>query len=43
MNESDKACFAHDAAHTASKELTKMTVSDKVLEERAYKIAPNSE
>ena len=31
MNELDKACFAHDAAYSDSKDLTKRTVADKIL------------
>ena len=30
-NELDKACFAHDAAYSDSKDLTKRTVAEKVL------------
>ena len=30
-NELDKACFAHDAAYSDSKDLTKRTVADKIL------------
>ena len=40
-NELDKACFAHDAAHSDSKNLAKRTISDKILKDRAYKIARN--
>ena len=29
-NELDKACFAHDAAYSDSKDLTKRTVADKI-------------
>ena len=35
----DKACFAHDAAYSDSKDLTKRTVADKVLRNRAFSIA----
>ena len=38
-NELDKACFAHDAAYSASKYLTKRTVADKILKNRAFNIA----
>ena len=38
-NELDKACFAHDAAYSASKYLTKRTVADKSLKNRAFNIA----
>ena len=30
-NELDKACFAHDAAYSNSKDLAKKTISDKIL------------
>ena len=30
-SELDKACFAHDAAYSDSKDLAKRTVSDKIL------------
>ena len=32
-NELDKACFAHDAAYSDSKDLAKRTISDKILKE----------
>ena len=38
-NELDKACFAHDAAYSESKDLAKRTISDKILKNRAYEIA----
>ena len=38
-NELDKACFAHDAAYSDSKDLTKRTVADKILKNRAVNIA----
>ena len=38
-NELDKACFAHDAAYSDSKDLTKRTVADKILRNRAFYIA----
>ena len=38
-NELDKACFAHDAAYSDSKNLTKITVADKMLRNRAFNIA----
>ena len=41
-NELDKACFAHDAAYSDSKDLAKTTISDKVLKYRTYEIARNS-
>ena len=40
-NELDKACFAHDAAYFDSKDLTKRTVADKVLRDKAFNIAKN--
>ena len=40
-DELDKACFAHDAAYSDSKDLAKGTISDKILEDRAYEIARN--
>ena len=39
MNELDKACFAHDAAYSDSKDLTKRTVADKILKNKAFDIA----
>ena len=38
-NELDKACFQHDMAYGKSKDLVKRTQSDKVLRDKAYKIA----
>ena len=38
-NKLDKACFAHDAPYSDSKDLVKETISDKVLKERDYEIA----
>ena len=38
-NELDKACFQHDIAYGKSKDLTKRTQSDKVLRDKAFKIA----
>ena len=38
-NELNKACFAHDAAYSDSKDLTKRTVADKVLRDKAFNIA----
>ena len=40
-NELDKACFQHDMAYGKSKDLTKRTQSDKVLKDKAFKIASN--
>ena len=31
----DKACFAHDATYSDSKDLAKRTISDKILRDRA--------
>ena len=41
-NKLDKACFQHDMAYGKSKDLTKRTQSDKVLKDKAFKIANNS-
>ena len=38
-NELDKAGFAHDAAYSDSKDLTKRTVADKILRNKAFNIA----
>ena len=38
-NELDKACFQHDMAYGKSKDLVKRTQSDKVLKDKAFKIA----
>ena len=38
-NELDKACFAHDVAYSDSKDLTKRTIADKVLRDKAFNIA----
>ena len=38
-NELDKACFTHDAAYSDSKDLTKRTVADKILRNKAFNIA----
>ena len=40
-NELDKACFQHDDAYSDSKDLVKRTQSDKILKDRAFKIANN--
>ena len=40
-NELDKACFQHDMAYEKSKDLIKRTQSDKVLKDKAFKIASN--
>ena len=38
-NELDKACFQHEMAYRKSKDLVKRTQSDKVLRDKALKIA----
>ena len=38
-NELDKACFQHDMAYEDFKDLTKRTIADKVLRNKAFKIA----
>ena len=38
-DELDKACFRHDMAYGKSKDLAKRTKSDKVLRDKAFKIA----
>ena len=40
-NELDKACFQHDMAYGKSKDVIKRTQSDKVLKDKAFKIASN--
>ena len=40
-NESDKVCYAHDAAYSESKDLAKKTISDKFLKDRADEITRN--
>ena len=40
-NELDKACFQHDMVYEKSKDLIKRTQSDKVLRDKAFKIASN--
>ena len=39
MNGLDKACFTHDDAYSDSKDLTKKTVEDKILKNKAFDIA----
>ena len=41
-NELDKACFQHDMAYGKAKDLVKRIQSDKVLREKAFKIASDS-
>ena len=38
-NELNKACFAHDATYSDSKDLTIRTVADKILKNKAFDIA----
>ena len=38
-NELDKACFAHDAAYSDSKDLIKRTAANKILKNKAFNIA----
>ena len=38
-NELDKACFQHDMAYGKLKDLAKRTQSDKVLRDKAFRIA----
>ena len=40
-NDLDKACFQQDMAYGESKDLTRRTESDKVLRDKAFKIASN--
>ena len=40
-NESEKACFAHNAGYSDSKDLARRTISDKIWKDRAYEIARN--
>ena len=41
QHELHKAGFLHDAAYSVNKDLAKLTISDKVLKDKAYKIAIN--
>ena len=38
-DELDKACFAHDAAYSDSKDLAKRTILGKILKDRAWEFA----
>ena len=38
-NELDKACFQHNMAYSKAKDLVRRTQSDKVLRDKAFKIA----
>ena len=40
-NELDEGCFAHDAAYYDSKDLGKITISNKILKDRAEEIPRN--
>ena len=40
-NGSNKACFVHDAAYSDTKDLSKRTISDKILQNRSYEIDRN--
>ena len=42
INEFDKACFQHNIAYGKSKDLAKRTQSDKVLRDKAFKIAKDA-
>ena len=41
-NQLDKACFVHDATYSDSKDLTKRTVADKILKNKAFDIAKDA-
>ena len=41
QNKPDKACFQHDMAYGDFKDLTRRTVSDKTLRDKAFNIAKN--
>ena len=41
-NKLDKACFQHDMAYGKSKDLAKITESDKVLKDKTFKIASDT-
>ena len=40
-NELEKACLAHDATDSESKDLAKRTISDKILKDRGYESPTN--
>ena len=40
-NELEKACFAHDATHSDSKDLAERIISDNILKDGAFEIARN--
>ena len=41
LNELDKACFQHDMAYGDFKDLTRRTVFDKILHDKAFNFAKN--
>ena len=41
QHELDKVCFQHDMAYGEFKDLTRRTVSDKILRDKAFNIAKN--
>ena len=41
-NELGKACFAHDAAYSDSKNLANRTIADKILRDKAFNIAKDT-
>ena len=41
QNELDKICFQHDMTYGDFKDLTRRTVSDKILHDKAFNIAQN--
>ena len=40
-NELDNACFAHNATYSDNKNLSKRTISDKILRDKGYEKAKN--
>ena len=36
INESEKACFSHDAAYSDNKDSVKRTISDKILKDKEF-------
>ena len=40
-NELDKACFVHNATYSDNKNLSKRTISDKILRDKGYEKAKN--
>ena len=42
QNKPDKVCFQHDMAYGDFKDLTRRTVSDKILRDKAFNIAKNT-